>query len=39
MGTPERDAIQRTAESEDLMIDPMYTGRAMAGLSDSDPQA
>jgi D-cysteine desulfhydrase len=34
MGTPERDAIRRAAQSEGLLIDPVYTGRAMAGLAD-----
>jgi D-cysteine desulfhydrase len=34
MGAPERDAIRRMAQSEGLLIDPVYTGRAMAGLVD-----
>lgn len=34
MGAPERDAIRRVAQSEGLLIDPVYTGRAMAGLND-----
>jgi L-cysteate sulfo-lyase len=34
MGEPEREAIQLAARSEGLLLDPVYTGRAMAGLID-----
>ncbi|MGC9360209.1 MAG: D-cysteine desulfhydrase family protein [Anaerolineae bacterium] len=34
MGAPEREAIRLVAESEGLLVDPVYTGRAMAGLMD-----
>lgn len=34
LGRPERDAIRRFAETEGLLIDPVYTGRAAAGLID-----
>jgi len=34
MGAPEREAIRLVAESEGLLLDPVYTGRAMAGLID-----
>jgi D-cysteine desulfhydrase family pyridoxal phosphate-dependent enzyme len=34
MGEPEREAIQLTARQEGLLLDPVYTGRAMAGLID-----
>ncbi len=34
MGAPEREAIRLVAESEGLLVDPVYTGRAMAGLID-----
>jgi D-cysteine desulfhydrase len=32
VGDPEREAIRITAESEGILLDPVYTGRAMAGL-------
>jgi L-cysteate sulfo-lyase len=34
MGEPEREAIQLTAQMEGILLDPVYTGRAMAGLID-----
>ncbi|MGB9578245.1 MAG: D-cysteine desulfhydrase family protein [Halothiobacillaceae bacterium] len=34
VGTPEREAIQLTARYEGLLLDPVYTGRAMGGLID-----
>jgi L-cysteate sulfo-lyase len=34
MGEPEREAILLTARHEGLLLDPVYTGRAMAGLID-----
>ncbi len=34
MGDPEREAIRLTAQTEGLLVDPVYTGRAMAGLFD-----
>lgn len=34
MGEPEREAIQLTARCEGILLDPVYTGRAMAGLID-----
>lgn len=34
MGAPEREAIRLVAETEGLLVDPVYTGRAMAGLID-----
>jgi len=34
MGEPEREAIRLCAQAEGLLIDPVYTGRAMAGLID-----
>lgn len=34
MGAPERDAIRLWAETEGLLVDPVYTGRAAAGLAD-----
>lgn len=34
MGEPEREAIHLTAQQEGLLLDPVYTGRAMAGLID-----
>lgn len=34
MGDPEREAIQLTAQMEGILLDPVYTGRAMAGLID-----
>lgn len=34
MGEPEREAIQLTARHEGILLDPVYTGRAMAGLID-----
>jgi L-cysteate sulfo-lyase len=34
MGQPEHEAIALTAQTEGLLVDPVYTGRAMAGLID-----
>lgn len=34
MGTPESEAIRLVAATEGLVLDPVYTGRAMAGLID-----
>jgi D-cysteine desulfhydrase family pyridoxal phosphate-dependent enzyme len=34
MGEPEREAIRLAAGEEGLLLDPVYTGRAMAGLVD-----
>jgi D-cysteine desulfhydrase family pyridoxal phosphate-dependent enzyme len=34
MGTPERQAIQLFARKDGLLLDPVYTGRAAAGLID-----
>jgi D-cysteine desulfhydrase family pyridoxal phosphate-dependent enzyme len=34
MGDPEREAIQLCAQTEGLLVDPVYTGRGMAGLID-----
>lgn len=34
LGDPEREAIRMFARSEGLMLDPVYTGRAVAGLVD-----
>jgi 1-aminocyclopropane-1-carboxylate deaminase/D-cysteine desulfhydrase-like pyridoxal-dependent ACC family enzyme len=34
MGEPEREAIELVARSEGILLDPVYTGRAMAGLID-----
>lgn len=34
MGPPEREAIRLAARTEGLLVDPVYTGRAMAGLID-----
>ena len=34
MGEPEREAIEIAAQSEGLLVDPVYTGRALAGLID-----
>lgn len=34
LGEPEREAIQLVAREEGLLLDPVYTGRAMAGLLD-----
>jgi D-cysteine desulfhydrase family pyridoxal phosphate-dependent enzyme len=34
MGTPEHEAIQLFARREGLLLDPVYTGRAAAGLID-----
>jgi 1-aminocyclopropane-1-carboxylate deaminase/D-cysteine desulfhydrase-like pyridoxal-dependent ACC family enzyme len=34
MGEPEREAIQLFARLEGLLLDPVYTGRAAAGLID-----
>jgi L-cysteate sulfo-lyase len=32
MGPPEREAIELFARYEGIMVDPVYTGRAAAGL-------
>ena len=34
MGQPEREAIHLAAQTEGLLLDPVYTGRAFAGLID-----
>ena len=34
LGDPEREAIRLCAQTEGLLVDPVYTGRAMAGLID-----
>ncbi len=34
MGRAEREAIELAAQSEGLLVDPVYTGRALAGLID-----
>jgi len=34
VGGPEREAIRLVARSEGILLDPVYTGRAMAGLID-----
>jgi 1-aminocyclopropane-1-carboxylate deaminase/D-cysteine desulfhydrase-like pyridoxal-dependent ACC family enzyme len=34
MGAPEREAIQMFAQLEGILVDPVYTGRAAAGLID-----
>lgn len=34
LGEPEREAIRLAAREEGLLLDPVYTGRAMAGLVD-----
>lgn len=34
LGDPEREAIRLLARTEGLLLDPVYTGRAMAGLID-----
>jgi L-cysteate sulfo-lyase len=34
MGAPEHEAIRMAAETEGLLLDPVYTGRAFAGLID-----
>lgn len=34
MGAPEREAIRLVASTEGILVDPVYTGRAMAGLLD-----
>jgi L-cysteate sulfo-lyase len=34
MGEPEREAISLMARTEGILLDPVYTGRAMAGLID-----
>lgn len=34
MGSLEKEAIQLTAQLEGILLDPVYTGRAMAGLID-----
>lgn len=34
MGTPEKEAIRLFAQKEALLLDPVYTGRAAAGLID-----
>ena len=34
MGDPEKEAISLVARTEGILLDPVYTGRAMAGLID-----
>jgi L-cysteate sulfo-lyase len=34
IGDPEREAIRLVARTEGILVDPVYTGRAMAGLVD-----
>jgi D-cysteine desulfhydrase len=34
LGEPEKEAILLTARTEGILLDPVYTGRAMAGLID-----
>ena len=34
VGEPEREAVQMLAQLEGILLDPVYTGRAMAGLID-----
>jgi D-cysteine desulfhydrase family pyridoxal phosphate-dependent enzyme len=34
LGEPEREAIRLCAQTEGLLVDPVYTGRALAGLID-----
>jgi D-cysteine desulfhydrase family pyridoxal phosphate-dependent enzyme len=34
LGEPEREAIKLCAQTEGLLVDPVYTGRALAGLID-----
>jgi D-cysteine desulfhydrase len=34
VGEPEREAISAMARNEGLLVDPVYTGRALAGLID-----
>jgi D-cysteine desulfhydrase len=34
VGDPEREAIRLLAQSEGILVDPVYTGRALAGLID-----
>jgi L-cysteate sulfo-lyase len=34
MGEPEQEAIELVARTEGILLDPVYTGRAMAGLID-----
>jgi L-cysteate sulfo-lyase len=34
MGDPEREAIRLVGRTEGILVDPVYTGRAMAGLVD-----
>ncbi len=34
MGAPEKEAIQLFARQEGLLLDPVYTGRAAAGMID-----
>jgi 1-aminocyclopropane-1-carboxylate deaminase/D-cysteine desulfhydrase-like pyridoxal-dependent ACC family enzyme len=34
MGEPEREAITLMARYEGILLDPVYTGRALAGLID-----
>ena len=34
MGDPERDAIRLTAQTEGVLLDPVYTGRTFAGMID-----
>ena len=38
MGAPEIEAIRLFAREEGLLLDPVYTGRAAAGIDRSDPQ-
>ncbi len=34
LGEPEKEAIRLAARKEGILLDPVYTGRAMAGLAD-----
>jgi len=34
MGEPEREAIELFAQTEGVLVDPVYTGRAAAGMID-----
>ena len=34
MGKPEREAIELFAQTEGILVDPVYTGRAAAGMTD-----
>jgi D-cysteine desulfhydrase len=34
LGEPEREAIRLAAQTEGLLLDPVYTGRAFAGMMD-----